>query len=630
VSTQRKAPAARADAAKAFDWRLLVRLWAFVRSHWVLLGLALVMIGLAAAFEVVLPYLLKIAIDSHIAIGEIDGLFLIAVLVAAAALGRGIVAMALGYSLALLGQRSMHDLRTALHNHVLTRNAGFFDRTPVGRLLTNITTDVESLYQLFVGGVVTIVSDVVVLLAIIGMMLYLSVELTLVTLVVAPLLIPLFAWTRKVMRTSFRALRTVVGEMSTYAVERIAGVATVQIFCREPQAAQEYAQFSATHRRLAHVGFASAAVSLPITETIASISGALVLWYAAGALEAKALTAGLVVAFIQYGDRLFSPIYVLSQKYTVMQAAMSAAERVFALLDTKDADAQVRAQPAEGVAAAEPALPTRLIPPELGGEGDAIAATAPSMPAVEFRDVKFSYRPGDPVLRDVSLIVPRGTTLAVVGATGSGKSTLMRLLARYYEPQSGEIRVDGLDVRDWPVHELRRHLTVVAQDVFLFAGTVAENVRMGRPDAHDYEVIDALDRVGATSLLARKGGIQNEIAERGANLSTGERQLVSFARALLRDPRVLILDEATAHVDPETEETIERALIQLFAGRTSLIIAHRLSTIRRANQIIVMDKGCVVEQGTRAELLAAGGYYAKLEAGGALANSAAAASTVAP
>ncbi len=587
------------DGAKAFDARLMGKLWKFVRPHRKLIALALALLGIMAALDVAVPYLMKVAIDSHIAVRETEGLLGIAVLSAILLLGSSVASAALAYVLALLGQRSMHELRCAVHSHVLTRSSSFFDRTPVGRLLIGITNDVENLNQIFIGGVVTLAADLVVLGLIISMMLYLSVELTVVTVLVVPLLIPLFAWSRRIMTIAFREIRVKVADLSTYVVERVSGVATIQIFCREVQAIRGYAEISAAYRKSSLASFLAGAVSPPATEAIAAVSGACVIWYAAGGIGETTVTVGLVVAFMGYANRFFGPVYILAQKYTMWQGAMAAAERIFALMDDGEPDAPARTAP--------------IVVETSSGDGAGVAGEAIVPQALEFRDVHFGYRPTDPVLHGVTLGVPHGATVAVVGTTGSGKSTLVRLLARHYQPQSGEIRVQGRDIRDWPVHELRRHLTVISQDVFLFAGTVADNVRLGRPDADLRAVENALERVGGGRLLGRTGGVNAEVVERGANLSTGERQLVAFARALIRDPEVMILDEATAHVDPETEETIERALVTLSAGRTSLIIAHRLSTIRRADRIVVLGKGLVIEAGTRSELLAAGGVYAGME-----------------
>ena len=569
--------------AKAFDRRLVGRLGRFVRPHWRLLVLALALIPVASVLEMTLPYLLKVAVDEHIATRETAGLLALAVLYAACTVGRSLVGMAQSYLLGLLGQRTMHDLRCAVHAHVLGRNATFFDRTPVGQLLNSVTSNIEVVNQLFVSGVVTVIADLVVLIGLVGMMFYLHAELTLVTLVLVPLLGPLFAWSRRILRVAFRSQRANQAELHAFIVEHISGLPTVQTFCRERRAAREHATRGERYRKAALDSVKATAVALPATEAIAVVSGAFVIWY--GGLGETALTVGLVVAFVEYANRLFSPVHALAQKYVTMQAAMAAAERIFELLDTQEADA--------------PAAPHAQV------------ATAAVAPVIELRDVVFGYRADQPVLHGISLQVPKGSTIAVVGATGSGKSTLVRLLTRLYEPQAGTIAIDGRDVRAWPVHELRRRLTVIPQDVFLFTGTIADNVRVGRASASLDEIEACLRQVGAARLLER--GLGAEVAERGANLSTGERQLIAFARALIRDPDILLLDEATANVDPETEQTIERALVTLFSGRTSLIVAHRLSTIRRADRIVVLSHGRVVEHGTRDELLAADGVYRRLE-----------------
>jgi ATP-binding cassette subfamily B protein len=503
--------------------------------------------------------------------------------------------MGISYALQLLGQRAMHDLRCQLHRHVLTRSAAFFDRTPLGRLVTGITSDVEAINMLFTGGVVTSLIDLTVLLAIVSMMLYLSVQLTVVVLLSALLLVPMFRWTRTKIRDQTRAFREQLSTLASFVIERLAGALTVQTQAREDREIRAHGEKCAAYSDASYGAFAAAVVPYPVTEGVAFAAAAFVLWYS-GTRFATGLTVGLVVAFVEYTDRLFGPLQSLTQKFSLLQSAMASAERIFALLDTTDADAPPRA----------------ALPASTGTEPAPTDAGA----AIEFSDVVFGYQPNVRVLHGVSLVVPRGSTVAVVGATGSGKSTLVRLLARHYQPQAGAIYLDGRDVRDVPTPELRRRLTLISQDVFLFSGTIADNIRLGHPDATDADVQAALDRVGASERLRP----DIKIVERGANLSHGERQLVAFARALVRDPQVLLLDEATAHVDPETEQLIERALEKMFVGRTSLIIAHRLVTVRRADRIIVMSGGNIIEAGTRDELLARGGAYARLEATGSLAE----------
>ncbi len=588
--------AAEAVLGKAYDTQLMKRLWRFVRPHWKLLVIALALMPVGVAFELAQPYLLKVAIDGYIAAStpHTDGLGLIALAYVGLVLLQSGASFAQLYCLQLLGQRSMHDLRLSTYRHVLGQRAAFFDRVPVGRLLTRMTNDVEAINEMFASGVVTLVADVVKLVAIVIMMLVLDVELTLVTFIVLPALILLVNWSRRVMRTSFRAIRVKLAAMNTFVAEHLSGIKVVQLFRRERRAHNSYNAINNDYRD-AYLGAIRADASMYAgVEAIGVVAVACVAYWAGGRVGHGGLTVGLVVAFIQYIDKFFGPVKDLSAKYTVMQSAMAGAERITTLLDTSEPDAPARLQATDG---------------DLGPIEGA--------PALSFDAVEFAYRPSEPVLRKISLDVPRGRTVAVVGATGSGKSTLIKLLTRLYEPQTGSIRLGGRDVRDLPADELRRRVTVVSQDVFLFAGTVRENVELGLPvgteDAHA-RVEAALRQVGADRLLERRGRDADEVvAERGANFSAGERQLVAFARALVRNPEVLVLDEATAHVDPELEELIEGALALLMRDRTTLVIAHRLSTIRHADEIVVMAGGRIVERGTHDELTAMGGAYAALE-----------------
>jgi ATP-binding cassette subfamily B multidrug efflux pump len=597
---RREEPRGEEVLGKAYDRRLVARLWQFVRPHWLLLVAALVLIPIAIGFEVVQPYLLKMAIDKHIATGVLDGLGLIAVVYLGFVVLQSVTGYAQLYALQLLGQRSMHQLRLATYRHVITRRAAFYDKMPVGRLLTRMTNDVENINEMFASGVVTLVADAVKLLAIVGMMLYLNVQLTLITFLTLPLLFLLVAWARRIMRESFREIRVKLAALNALLQEHLSGVKVVQLFRRERAAQRDYDQINREHRD-AYLGAIRADAGMyALVEAIGILAAASIAWYAGARIGESALTVGLVVAFVEYVNKFFIPVRDFSAKYTVMQSAMASAERIVGLLDTKEEDAPEREANGRRAAATGNGRPE----PDGVDGGD----------LVRFEGVTFGYRDGEKVLDQVSFAVRRGSTVAVVGATGSGKSTLIRLLARLYEISGGRILLGGRDVRDLPAGQLRRRITVVTQDVFLFAGTVADNVRLGRPEASDEEVATALARVGADRMLRRRGvDASCEVAERGSNFSAGERQLIAFARALVRDPELLILDEATAHVDPESEALIEDGLAALMAGRTTLVIAHRLSTIRRADRIIVLSRGHLAEQGSRSELLARGGLYARLE-----------------
>lgn len=594
------APRAMAEEqvlGKAYDARLMKRLWGFVRPHWRLAVLAMFFVPITVAFEVAQPYLLKLAIDDYIAASTptTDGLGWIALAYVGLVLAQSLSSFAQLYCLQLLGQRSMHDLRLTTYRHVLSQRAAFFDRMPVGRLLTRMTNDIESINEMFASGVITLVADFVKLAAIIVIMLTLNVELALITFLVLPVLVVMVDWARRVMRTSFRDIRVKLAQLNAYVAEHLSGIRVVQLFRRERSAHRSYDAINAGYRD-AYLGAIRADATMYAgVEAIAVVSVACIAWWAGGRIGEGILTVGLVVAFIEYVNKFFVPIKDLSAKYTVMQSAMASAERITALLDNDEPDA-----------------PTPM--PE-----SPRTAPNPDAPALELRDVDFAYRPSEPVLRHVSLTVPRGRTVAIVGATGSGKSTVIKLLTRLYEADAGSIRIGGVDVRELEARALRQRITVISQDVFLFTGSVRENVALGLRDPvpgaeEDRIVRAALGRVGAARMLERREhGLEDQVAERGANFSAGERQLLAFARALVRDPEILVLDEATAHVDPEAEGLIEAGLRELVKDRTTLVIAHRLSTIRNADEILVMARGQIVERGTHDELVARGGVYASLE-----------------
>jgi ATP-binding cassette subfamily B protein len=578
---------------KAYDVRLIRRIWKYVRPHRVLLVAWFVLMLTTIAFELAQPFWFMYSLQHHILQGNIDALPADALIFIGLVVAQNVSNYFEQLVLQLAGQRTMHDLRISIFDHVLAQRAAFFDRIPVGRLMTRMTNDIESLNEMFAQGAITLIADALKAIVIVAIMLTMNLQLSLMTLATLPLLFVLVEYARRAMRKSFRQIRVRLAAMNAFAQEHLYGIRVVQLLGRSKIAHEEYDQINAGHRDAYLLQIRADAAMYALVEAISYIAIGLIIWWVAGH-HAKDLAAiPLVVVFIEYINKFFIPIRDLSAKYAVMQGAMAASERIFQLLDTAEWDGGAPTGPV-------------TIPDSMGRQPNL------SAPAVELAGVHFSYG-AEPVLRGVDLRVPRGATVAVVGATGSGKSTVIKLLTRLYERTQGSIHLDGLDIRDIPLAELRRRITVVSQDVTLFAGTLSDNIALGK--SYDRARLDeAVRRVGLDRALSRRGDdVSAKVAERGANFSAGERQLVAFARALLRDPEILILDEATAHVDPEAEELIERGVHELMKGRTTLVIAHRLSTIRNADLIVVMDKGVIVEQGTHSELVARGGLYAALE-----------------
>ena len=603
-------PGEEAVLGKAYDLELLRKLWPFVRPHWKLLVAWAMFMPITIGLELLQPLLFRYALANHILARDIGALPFDALAYMALVAAQGGSSLCETWFLQLAGQRTMHALRIAIFDHVLAQRAAFFDRIPVGRLMTRMTNDIESLNEMFAQGAITLIADVVKMTAIVALMLWLDATLTLLVLLTLPFLVALVEYARRLMRESFRQIRVRLAAMNAFAQEHLSGIKVVQLLGRAVTAQREYDEINAGHRD-AYLGQIRAdAWMYAIVEAIGTLAIAVVIWYAAGYRGASdAHLIPTLWVFIEYINRFFGPVRDLSQKYATMQGAMAASERIFQLLDTNEPDG-----PREEAGAAEAGAARKDAPkPEPKAEPKAEPNAEPKADAaITLEGVHFSYG-AEAVLRGVDLRVKRGATVAIVGATGSGKSTVIKLLTRLYEHDRGTIRLDGADIRDLSLGELRRRITVVSQDVLLFAGTLAENIALGQ--SYDRAQLDeAVRRVGLDRALARRGAdVTTRVTERGSNFSAGERQLVAFARALVRDPEILILDEATAHVDPEAEELIERGVAELMRGRTTLVIAHRLSTIRNADLIVVMDRGVVIEQGTHDELVTRGGYYAALE-----------------
>lgn len=571
-------------AAPGYDWALLGRLLGYLRPYRLVVLLAFLLIAAQSLLELCGPWLVKLAIDEHIARGDAAGL------VPLAALYLLVLVLAFGtrfaqlYLLTMTGQRIVLDLRKQIFDHLLRLHVGFFDRTPVGKMMTRVTSDVDAINELFTSGVVTVFGDLMTLLGIMGALLLLNWRLALVTFAVLPLFFLLTDWFRRGARQSFRDVRGWVARLNAFLQEHLSGMAVVQLFSRERRA---LAEFEAVNRGHADANLRSIfyyAVFYPGIDLLAALAAALILLFGGQRVLEGSLTLGALVAFIQYSERFWRPISDLSEKFNVLQAAMASSERIFGLLDT----------PAE---VTPPALPRPL--PEVRGR-------------VAFENVSFAYQPGRPVLQDVSFTVEPGRSLALVGATGAGKTSVISLLTRFYDVDAGRITLDGVDVRELDPAVLRGSLALVLQDVHLFSGTVRSNIALGSP-IPDERVRAAARAVGAGPFVeALPGGYEAEVRERGATLSVGQKQLLSFARALAHDPRVLILDEATSSIDTETEQLIQEALGVLLRGRTAIVIAHRLSTIQHVDEILVLHKGRVRERGSHAELLARRGLYWRL------------------
>jgi len=614
---------------KAYDGRLMRRLLTYLRPYQWHVAIALAAIILKSGLDVLGPFLTKIAIDKYLAkspdshsyshswIGDrlsdapLVGIAQIGGLYVGILIFTFILEFIQTYLMQWTGQKVMFDLRSQIFRHLQHMHVAFFDKNPVGRLVTRVTTDVDALNEMFTAGVVSIFEDVFVLAGIIAIMMKMNWKLALITFAVLPVIVYATGIFRDKVRDSYRRIRTAIARINAYLQEAVSGMLVLQLFNREKRAFNKFSDINASHMEAFKDAIMAYSVYYPVVEILSAIAIASIIWFGGNDVIRRVTSIGVLVAFMQYAQRFFRPIQDLSEKYNILQSAMAAGERVFKLLDTK-------IEVTSKAIAKRPQGPGRIefdhvwFAYNVSEEpGSVMAGIRP--PGTAQSPVPKQNTEPDWVLRDVNFVLEPGETIAVVGHTGAGKTTLISLLMRFYDVQRGAIRIDGIDIKDMDLDELRGRFGVVLQDPFLFSGTVASNIRLGTARIQDQDVEQAAEDVNLADFIRTlPGGFKEEVRERGSTLSTGQKQLISFARALAHNPKILILDEATSSVDTETEFRVRDALNRMVEGRTALIIAHRLSTIQRADKIIVMHKGQVRETGSHQQLLAQRGIYYKL------------------
>ncbi|HEX2121742.1 MAG TPA: ABC transporter ATP-binding protein [Thermoanaerobaculia bacterium] len=595
------------EGAKAFDPHLTRRLLGYLKPYRLRAGVSVFLVILSSLFEIAGPAITAVAIDLFIKplqgakplgisqriaewmatrgieLDPLSGINIAAAIYLVTLVGGFAVLYTQMVLMNLTGQYIMYDLRKQIFGHLQRLDIQFFDRNPVGRLMTRVTTDVDALNDLFTAGFVAIFGDVFVLLGIIGVLFWMDWRLALVLFSITPFIVLVSIWFRRGARITYRQVRARIAAINAFLQEHISGMSTVQLFNREEQEAAKFDDLNARHRQANIDSIFYYAVFYPVIELIETIGVALIVWYGGGKVIQGTLSVGALVAFFQYSQRFYQPISDLSEKYNILQAAMAASERIFKLVDT---------------------------PVKIQDEG---TLEIDRLDSIEFRNVSFAYNEPEWVLKNVSFRVDRGERVALVGHTGAGKTTVTSLLLRFYEPQRGEILVNDVDVRRYKTDSLRRLFAIVQQDFFLFTGTISDNISLGDPNISPEAIRTAAVRVQADRFISRlPDGYASQVRERGAGLSVGEKQLLSFARALAFNPPVLILDEATSSIDTETELLIQDAIRTLLEGRTSIVIAHRLSTIRSADKILVFHHGEIRERGTHEELMQIGGLYRRL------------------
>jgi ATP-binding cassette subfamily B protein len=642
---------------KAYDSRLMRRLLTYLRPYGWQVAIALGSIIFKSFADVLGPYLTKVAIDRYLAPAKgataglwswlsprpLTGVAQIATIYVGLLVFSFLLEFLQTYYMQWTGQKVMFDLRSQIFRHLQRMHVAFYDKNPVGRLVTRVTTDVDALNEMFTSGVVSIFEDIFVLAGILGIMLCMNWKLALITFAMLPFIVVATKVFRDKVRDSYRRIRTAIARINAYLQEHVSGVVVVQLFNRERKAYEKFSEINRSHMDAFKDAILAYAVYYPVIEVLSSIAIASVVWWGGNEiirgtiakavsiefnphsliafhLVATAASLGVLVAFMQYAQRFFRPIMDFSEKYNILQSAMAASERIFKLLDA----------PVEVVSPAvtkRPAGPGRIEfdhvwfayreAPEAASVGTGTLARPAERSSAASSLAKSTETASDSapdwVLRDATFAIEPGETVAIVGHTGAGKTTLISLLLRFYDVQKGAVRIDGIDVKEMDLADLRNRFGVVLQDPFLFSGTIAGNIRLGTERIQDEDITQAVEDVNLADFIRTlPNGLNQEVRERGSTFSTGQKQLISFARALAHDPKILILDEATSSVDTETEFRVRDALSRMVEGRTSLIIAHRLSTVQRADKIIVMHKGQVREMGTHQQLLAQRGIYFKL------------------
>ncbi|WP_340102523.1 ABC transporter ATP-binding protein [Rhodohalobacter sp. 8-1] len=575
------------DTKKAVDSELIRRLYYFFKPYkwW---GILAIVLTLSAAFlGTVRPKLTQMAVDDYISQGDIPGLMWIILLLVLALAGEFFILIANTYITRWFGQGALYSLRNTVYEKIQSLHVQFFDKNPIGRLITRTTSDIEALSSLLSDGIVNMVGDLFRIFFILGFMLMMSWELTIVSILVLPILFYSTFWFKSKVRVAFLNVRDQISRLNSFVQEHINGMVVVQLFNREEKEKERFRSINDDHRTAHLDTIFYFSIFWPVVEVLASVAMALVVWYGGARALMDQLTFGVLLAFIQYVRQFFNPIRGLSEKYNTLQSALASSERIFDILDTEKE-------------VTDPKNPVDQ--PTVSGR-------------IEFKNVNFSYNSDDEIiLKDVSFEAKPGETLAIVGATGAGKSTIINLLLRYYDIQNGEILLDGVDIRNLTLHQLRSHFGLVLQDNALFSGTVLENITLGNENITRESVISAAKEVEAHEFIMRlPGGYDFELRERGSSISMGQKQLICFVRAMVYDPEILVLDEATSNVDSETEHLVSKACVRMMKGRTSIVIAHRLSTIKGADKILVMHKGVIRESGSHEELLGKeDGIYKKL------------------